>query len=301
MVEHTGTVSFSYGDEVFYTWYKIVGDLKSGVRSLMTLHSGPGISHHYMLAHVELMERTNASVVFYDQIGIGQSKHLPKKPNDFWTVEFFMDELENLLAHLGIEDDFDLLGHSWGGMLGSQFAAMRAPKGLKHLLIANCSASMELSRKAGEKLIDTLPEDVREAIRRHQRDGTTDSDEYKEAMKVYNKRHICMLDPWPEDLLKSFSAKDDDPTVYTAMISASDTDMMGTLRNWTIASEAHNIVCPTLLVNAENDLAQDLGVMPFFKEIPHVKWMHLSQSTHVPFYEESDRYFNILDTFLKVI
>ena len=26
-----------------------------------------------------------------------------------------MDELDNLLKHLGIYDDFDLLGQSWGG------------------------------------------------------------------------------------------------------------------------------------------------------------------------------------------
>ena len=26
-----------------------------------------------------------------------------------------MDELDNLLRALGIHDDFDLIGHSWGG------------------------------------------------------------------------------------------------------------------------------------------------------------------------------------------
>ena len=58
---------------------------------------------------------TSIPVVFYDQIGNGASSHCPGVPPDFWTPELFMDELDNLLKSLGIYDDFDLLGQSWGG------------------------------------------------------------------------------------------------------------------------------------------------------------------------------------------
>ena len=54
-------------------------------------------------------------IVLYDQIGNGASSHIKDKPDGFWTAELFMDELDNLLKHLGIRDNFDLLGHSWGG------------------------------------------------------------------------------------------------------------------------------------------------------------------------------------------
>lgn len=54
-------------------------------------------------------------IVFYDQIGNGESTHIKDKPADFWNPELFMDELDNLLKHLGIYENFDLLGHSWGG------------------------------------------------------------------------------------------------------------------------------------------------------------------------------------------
>jgi L-proline amide hydrolase len=62
--------------------------------------------------------------VFYDQIGGGKSTHIREKrlDTDFWVPELFMAELDNLLVHLGIADDFDLLGQSWGGMLGAMFA-----------------------------------------------------------------------------------------------------------------------------------------------------------------------------------
>jgi len=54
-------------------------------------------------------------IVFYDQLGNGESSHCPGVPKEFWTPELFMDELDNLLQSLGIYDDFDLIGHSWGG------------------------------------------------------------------------------------------------------------------------------------------------------------------------------------------
>jgi len=54
-------------------------------------------------------------VILYDQLGIGASSHYPGVPKDFWVPELFMDELDNLTRALGIHEDFDLLGHSWGG------------------------------------------------------------------------------------------------------------------------------------------------------------------------------------------
>jgi L-proline amide hydrolase len=71
-------------------------------------------------------------VVIYGQLGGGQSTHLQDKPKFFklWTVDIFMNELDAVLEHSGIEDDFDL-GHSWGGMLVAEYVVKKAPAGLK--------------------------------------------------------------------------------------------------------------------------------------------------------------------------
>jgi pimeloyl-ACP methyl ester carboxylesterase len=54
-------------------------------------------------------------VIFYDQIGNGASSHVQNAPPEFWAPELFMDQLDSLLGSLGIADNFDLLGNSWGG------------------------------------------------------------------------------------------------------------------------------------------------------------------------------------------
>ena len=132
MAETTGTVDFIVGDETFKTWYKVLGDLKSSVRPLVLLHGGPGIPHIGLIRHDELYRSFSIPVVWYDQIGCGQSTHLAHKPQEFWTFELFMDELENLLNHLGIAGSFDVLGHSWGGILAAQWAVAGGARAHRH-------------------------------------------------------------------------------------------------------------------------------------------------------------------------
>jgi L-proline amide hydrolase len=78
----------------------------------------------------------------YDQVGCGRSTLLPEKKGNesFWTVKLFLLELDNLLAHPGIEGDYNLFGQSWGGSLASEHAVLQ-PNGLKKLIIANSPAS----------------------------------------------------------------------------------------------------------------------------------------------------------------
>ncbi|KAF5310071.1 hypothetical protein D9619_010311 [Psilocybe cf. subviscida] len=112
-----GKVDFSIGTETYQTWYRVLGPIDALGRALLVLlHGGPGMTHHYMLPHKILFEKSNVPTVLYDQIGNGESSHIKNKPAEFWNPKLFMDELDNLLKHLGIYENFDLLGHFWGGM-----------------------------------------------------------------------------------------------------------------------------------------------------------------------------------------
>lgn len=96
-------------------------------------------------------------IVHYDGVGNGSLMHLPGKNGDtsFWTVELFVDDLQNLVQALGIQDNFDLFGHPFGGMLASTFA-MRQPKGLRRLVLASSIASFKDHMEAALKLLAEL-------------------------------------------------------------------------------------------------------------------------------------------------
>ncbi len=198
-----GTIDFKVGGETHQTWYKVIGDLSGPVRPLVTLHGGPGCAHYYILSLTDLATIYGVPVIFYDQLGCGKSTHLDDKPPEFWTPGLFMDELDNLLAHFGIADNFDLYGHSWGGMLGSQYVATRQPSGLKHLIISNAPASNELWEKSAARLIDALPEEDRDALKEGDATGATSTDKYNKALRNFHKKHMCRLSSWPADFMAS--------------------------------------------------------------------------------------------------
>ncbi|KAF9816984.1 hypothetical protein IEO21_03749 [Rhodonia placenta] len=298
MSETTGKIPFTHDGVTYETWYKVVGDLSTKNRPLVTLHGGPGISHHYMLPHTSFATSHHTPVIFYDQIGIGQSSHLKNVPPEFWTIELFMDELDNLLIYLGIRDDFDLVGHSWGAMLGAHYAAYRRPAGLKHLILVSGSASMKLWAEGTNRLLDGMPEDLREMLKKHEREGTTDSKEYHDGTQIFYNKHVCPLVPWPELLLKSFGNMFEDPTVYSTMIGPSEFNITGSLRTWSVVDKLHDITSPTLVINGQDDEAHDVGNWPFFTQIPRVKWVKFAQSAHMTFFEEPERYKEVVGEFL---
>lgn len=214
-----GTVDFTLGNETYQTWYKIVGDLKTSKSGcpLVVLHGGPGATHQYLVSIADVSTKYGIPVVFYDQLGNGNSTHLREKPKEFWTPQLFMDELENLVAKLGIAGRYDVLGHSWGGMLGSQWAATRTPTGLRRLILSGSPASMELWEETGKEYAKGLPPDVQAALKKHEDAGTTDTQEYKDAIEVFYAKHLCRVQPMPEDVAESFKKMDEDTTVYMTM------------------------------------------------------------------------------------
>ncbi|KAJ3557191.1 hypothetical protein NM688_g1599 [Phlebia brevispora] len=292
----TGTVPFVVGDETYQTWYRVLGDLKSGVRPLVLLHGGPGIPHHYLLGHDELYKQHNIPIVWYDQVGCGASTHLPDKPKSFWTEEFFMDELENVVKHLGIADNYDLLGHSWGGMLTARFAATRHPAGLKRIVITNSPAALRLWEEGNAVLLKQMPQHMQDVIRKNEDAGTLEDPEYKAALHAYYLKHVCRISPWPEPFTKSLTEIAKDPTVCHTLLGPKEFEITGTLKNWDITGILGSITQPTLVINGHYDMAQDICVAPFFEKIPKVKWARLSESSHLPCWEEPERYYQILKT-----
>src|SRR5919197_2217733 len=101
------------------TWYRVVGDRASGAAPLLALHGGPGSTHNYFAPLERLADER--PVVLYDQLGCGRSE--PSGDVD-WSVAVFLEELDALRAHLGLER-VHLLGTSWGGMLALEHALAR--------------------------------------------------------------------------------------------------------------------------------------------------------------------------------
>ena len=283
----------------FRTWYRITGGTVGKRPSLVAVHGGPGSTHDYLLGLCSLAGEDRV-VVHYDQIGNGGSTRLPDRGPEFWTPELFLDELTNLLHHLGVSGDYALFGQSWGGMLAARHAAGR-PAGLRGLIIADAPASYPLWRAEMEVLRAALPPGVDAVLRRHEGAGTTDTAEYFEAMRVFYDRHVCRISPWPRDYLASFMEIADNPRVYSVMNGPSEFHVTGTLRDWSVEDCLPAIAVPTLVISGRHDEATPATVAPFRELIPEARWEIFEESSHLPHLEEPARFQAVMLDFLNYL
>lgn len=202
-----GTVPFKVEgiDEPCYTWYKVYGDLKGtpeNINPLLLYPGGPGACHEYLIPLVDLYEKHGIPLVLFDPVGNGKSSSLSQKADDvsFWTPELFENELRNLVNYLGLDEHgFDFLGQSWGGMLGSRYAASQ-PKGLRKLVLASAPSSVKLLNEHDKRLLSEFPQEVQDAFEKAEKEGRFDSEEYQLAALEFYKKHLCRADPWPSEL-----------------------------------------------------------------------------------------------------
>jgi len=291
-----GTVPFRHGEETAETWYRIEGELHpDGPAPLVTLHGGPGATHDYLLALTDLAD--GRAVVFYDQIGNGRSTHYEGRNGDFWTVDLFVRELQNLVEALEIGDRHHVLGSSWGGFLGQEYAFTQ-PSGLRSLVLSDTAASFPDFVAEANRLRAELPPEVEATLKRHEEAGTTHDPEYEEACMVFYKRHLCRLDDWPQELFDSFGWIAKDPTVYHTMNGPSEFHVIGSIKDWQSKDRLGEITVPTLLTSGRYDEATPALQEPLLDGIPDCEWVLFEESSHSPYVEERERYMRVVGDWL---
>lgn len=282
----------------YETWYRITGELNSGKPPIFLLHGGPGVAHNYIDSY-KLLARDGRPVIHYDQIGCGNSTHLPEKGADFWVPQLFVDELENLIDHLGQRAGFHVLGQSWGGMLGAEYGTRR-PKGLKSLTIANSPASMALWTAEAMRQRSEMPQEIQDALNTHEASGDYDHPDYKAATEWVYARHVCRVVPNPPEVTASFAQTAQDPTVYHTMNGPNEFFVVGSLKNWDITPELHKIEVPTLLISGRHDEATPATVQPYKDLIKGASWMIFEDSSHMPHVEETEFCMGVVGGFLNM-
>ena len=251
----------------YETWYRSVGPDDGDAVPLLCLHGGPGANWLHVKPYEVLADERQ--VVFYDQLGSGNSS--VEEPHDpsMWTPELYVEEVGVVREALGLER-VHVLGHSWGGMLGMQYAATQ-PAGLVSLVVESSPPSVPAWMPEIARLRSELPPEVEATLREHEEAGTTDSPEYLEAVDVFYRRHLCRVEPWPDWLVECF-----------------EFHVIGTIRDWDITPQLGRIQVPTLLFCGRYDEVTPATVEPAHHAIPGSEFVVMKQSSHMSQAEEPE-------------
>lgn len=278
----------------YRVWYRIVGGGAGHERiPLLILHGGPGAPHDY-LENLQALSSEERRVIFYDQLGCGRSD----QPDDpaLCIVPRFADEVETVRRALGLER-VHILGQSWGGMLALEYA-LRQPAGLVSLTLSNTTSSVPLWVAEANLLRQELPPEVNATLLRHEENGTTDSQEYLDAIQVYYDRHVCRIRPLPDFVKRSF---DQIGFVYNYMNGPSEFHIIGVIKDWDVTERLSEIRVPTLIISGRYDESTPLQNEILHKGIAGSEWLLLENSSHLAHVEEPERYMSAVQEFLEQV
>jgi proline iminopeptidase len=265
----------------------------TGDEVLLCLNGGPGLPCDYLREpHAPLADK-GYRVVAYDQLGCGRSD----KPanQSLWTIDRYVEEVESVRQQLGL-GKFHLLGHSWGGWLGIDYG-IAYPDNLKTLVLENTCGDMPHLIEELNRLRAALGSETVKMMLRHEAEGTLDHPEYQAAITLLNYRHVCRLDEWPAPVKRSLD--DWNMDVYGTMQGPNEFLYVGNLKDWNRLADMHRINAPTLITVGMHDELPPSCAMRMQAALPNAVLKVFKNSSHMPFYEQPDDYYQELLAFLE--
>lgn len=272
-------------------WIKQVGD---GPIPVLLLHGGPGMSHFYFECFEEFLPVDEFRFFYYDQLGCGFSD----RPEDLslWTVDRYREEVEAVRVALGL-DRFVLFGHSWGGMLGMEYA-LRYQQHLSALVVSNMTAGVAAYVKYANELRAQLPAEVRQALKSYEDKGQTKSDGYQKLiMDHLYTRHLCRSVPWPEPVSRTM--RNMNSTVYETMQGPDEFNIVGNFKDWDRWNDLHLIKTTTLLMVGRHDTMSPQDILRMSRLMPRARAVVCENGSHMALYDDQAFYFASLLKFLR--
>lgn len=268
-------------------WTESSGDEEA--ETILVLHGGPGMPSYYLQPLAGLADEHR--VVLFDQLGCGRSG----RPDDpaLWTLERAVHEVEAVRTGLGL-GRVHLLGHSWGGLLALAYAAEH-PAQLRSMVLSSPLVSTADWLADTSAIRERLPHDVRDAIDRHEREGSFRDPEYVAAVEAFNRRFFCNLDPWPESLQRTFAEMGQQ--AYEAMWGPSEFTQAGNLRGVDLTDSLPAVDVPTLwTAGTEDEVLPE--TLRRFAALAGGDAVVFDGGSHCLHLEQTDRYLASVRTFL---
>jgi len=281
-------------DEIRVDGHKVVAySFGSGPETVLCLNGGPGLPCDYLRdAHSCLVDQ-GYRVVAFDQLGTGASDR-PTDPS-LWTITRYVEEVETVRQALGL-GRVHLLGHSWGGWLGVEYA-LTHPEALKTVILEDTAADIPHLIGELERLRGALGPETVAMMQRHEAEGTLDHPVYQAAITILNHRHVCRLDHWPAPVKRSLDDWNMGP--YGTIQGPNEFLYTGNLKDWNRLPDMRRITVPVLITCGEHDELTPACALRMKLALPNARLHVFPNSSHMPFYEEPHAYYPVLLDFLK--
>jgi proline iminopeptidase len=283
----------------FKVYTQRVGD--NPTMKVLLLHGGPGMTHEQYANFKDYLPQEGIEFIWYDQLGSAHSD----QPDDstLWTIERFVDEVEQVRIALGLDkNNFYLYGQSWGGMLGMEYA-FRHQQNLKGLIISNMMASLgDYEKYAKEVLGPQMPPAVFAELMEIEKNNDFENPRYMELLGEHHyPQHVLRMPPgeWPEEINRMMGQVN--PNVYVYMQGYSEFGITpgASLKGWDVKDQLKNITIPTLVIGGFHDTMDPKHMEWMSKEVKNGRFLLCPNGSHLSQYDDPEHFFPGLVQFIK--
>ena len=272
----------------FKVWTKRFGN--NPRIKILLLHGGPAMTHEYMECFESFFPKEGFEFYEYDQLG----SYYSDQPTDssLWTTERFVEEVEQVRQAIGADStNFYVLGNSWGGILGMEYA-LKYQQHLKGLIIANMMASIpEYGKYAADVLAKQMDPAVLAEIRAIEAKGDFANPRYMELLiPNFYRAHLCRLQEWPDGFNRAM--KHVNGTIYTMMQGPSEFGVAGRLAQWDIKSRLKELRIPTLMIGAKHDTMDPKAMEEQSKLVQHGRYLYCPDGSHLAMWDDQRVFMN---------
>ncbi len=281
----------------FNVWTKKFGN--NPKIKVLLLHGGPGGTHEFFESFESFFPKEGIEFYEYDQLG----SYFSDKPTDssLWTTERFVEEVEQVRKALGLnKDNFYLLGHSWGGILATEYA-LKYQANIKGLIISNMMASCPAYGKyADDVLAKQMDKKVLDTIRAIEAKGDFSNPKYMELLTTnFYNQHLCRLKTWPEALNRAFPHINSQ--IYVMMQGPSEFGVSGRLENWDRSKDLPQLKTPTLTIGGKYDTMDPEYMKWMATQVQQGDSLICPNGSHCSMWDDQQHYFTGLIKFIKTV
>jgi proline iminopeptidase len=275
-------------------FYRIFEPIQKSKGTVLCLHGGPGAPHDYLLSLSDLT-KYSYTVVFYDQLGVGKSE-MPEDKYIF-SIEYGVEEVEAFRKEMKL-GKVNLFGSSYGGLLAIAYA-LKYQRNLRSLITAGGIASIPLTVAEMQRMKSRLPSSVVETLKKYEARGDYENPEYVKASMVFYHKHLCRIAEWPPEVQSSLERIS--KPVYSLMNGPNEFTIIGSTKYWDVTDKLHNIRVPTLVTGGKYDEVSPRVAEGIHSGIRGSERVTFQKSSHLPFWEEREKYMKVVSHFLDSV
>jgi proline iminopeptidase len=281
----------------FRVWTKRVGN-NPRIKVLL-LHGGPAMTHEYLEGFDSYFPGAGIEYYYYDQLGSAYSD----QPTDdsLWDVGRFVEEVEQVRTALGLtRENFVLFGHSWGGILGMEYA-LKYQQNLKGLIVSNMMASIPAYVKYAETvLMPEMDQKVLAEIKRIESAKDYKNPRYMELLIPNHYVHHILRKPadqWPDPVNRAMNHVNEH--VYVLMQGPSELSASGRLEKWDRTADLPKLSVPTLSIGARYDTMDPKHMEMIASTVQKGRYLYCPNGSHLAIYDDQQTYMNGVVQFLR--